>query len=154
MNKEIFKNFETKRGSLNNIDEVIDAFEQPMYEDDLLKISGLDIATLNRNNYSVKFLDDNRRAFFIQETISSGLLDFVKENLKIDEVPENIAVLVAIDRNLNEAEKFYKNENKSLLSKILDNFLKSENDKQYEKLDNHRHKLKEEQIKKSNNIKI
>lgn len=155
MTNNLFKNFESKCGQLINIDEMVSSFDLPRYDHDTLILNGLKVATINRNDYSVKFVDENTRAFFNQEAISSGLVDHIKENLKINEVPENIAVLVAINRNTDEANNFYNEDiKKSKLSSLIDNIFKTEEEKHYEKLVSHRSKLKDEVTKKSPKIKL
>jgi hypothetical protein len=151
-NNKLFDNFSSKRGGISNIDEAIDAFDLPMSSPDTLFLHGIKIATIQDTDYLTKFVSEDMRTVFKQELISSGLLDHIKETLKISEVPENIAVLIAVNRNLDEAYAFYNKDNGNKLLTFIDNMLKNKEEIRYDNLVNHRHELKQEEVKKSNKL--
>lgn len=155
MSKDIYKNFSKKNGTLSNLDEAIEAFDVLAFNADTLLLNGEEIATINNVTFAVDFFSEEANLKFQEEIKDSGLLNHIRSELNIDDVPLNIAAVIAKDKNINSVKEHYENQNNDqngLLS-FVNNLLKSKEEKQSEKLENHRSKLKEKEISKSKKLK-
>lgn len=149
MKKEYFENFEVKSGSLKDHD----IGEMLNFEDDILRLNGKDICTINKNSFHVKFVSEEARNEFRQEVLSSGFVDAIKERFGQDTITENIVAIAATEErnDLSSLTAYYesKQEKKRTIGSMLSNFLKSEDDKRYEKLVEHRNGLKDSEVENS-----
>ncbi len=155
MNEEMYKNFSKKNGTLNNLNDAIDAFDVLTFNADTLILNNEEIATVNNVTFAVDFFSEEASIKFQEEIKNSGLLKHIRNELNIEDVPLNIAAVVAKDKSINSVKTHYENQNNEqngLLS-FVNNLLKSKEEKQSEKLENHRSKLKEKEISKSKKLK-
>ena len=150
----MYQNFKKQSGSINNLDEVIDAFDLPSYSPDVLLVNNNPVAEINTNTFEVKFVNEDSRKEFEKEAKSSGLLEQMKYELELDEIPENLLAITAANQSLDEVKSIYEEErkNKNSLLSFIDNLVSSNKESQANKLENHRNNLKRKETSKYRRI--
>lgn len=147
----MYSKFKKQNGSINNIEEMIDAFELPTYSPDILLMNDIKIAEINTNTFKVEFLSDELREKFAKEVKSSGLLEKLKSELEIDEAPENLLVIAAANKSLDDIKFIYEEEKQNSILSFI-NKIVNKTPKQDKKLEIHRNKLKRTETSRSRKI--
>lgn len=151
MKKEYLQNFKVKRGGIENIDDMIDSFDLPKFSPNILILNDEEVCTVDPETFKVKFFNEDVRQKFRDEVTSSGFVRFLKNEFEQKNMTENVVAVAAIDESLHFVKQYYdsKQDKKRTLGSLIENFLKTEDSKQYEKLIAYRNKLKDKEIEKS-----
>lgn len=155
MFETILEEFKVKSGSLNNIDEVIEAFEMLEFAPDLIYSDEKLLAEYKMNSGDLNFKDEESELLFMEKVKSSGLAAHLCKELDLEEVPLTIAAMTIVFKSVEPAKEFYQVERKedSKLKDFVYELTTREAKKRRDKFVKHRHNLKSENNKKHKKVR-